>query len=296
MLRLLSGVVAFFCAGFFFFFPFFAFAFEVSPSVIDVSFGEGISEVTQVFSIVNTLDEVRLFEARVQQVTFASDGGIAAFTDISSEVGARVSPPVVEVNPAAEQTFTVTFTHPEFVTADQVFALVVQERSQEGEELLSGFVGLIFPQDVAEALPGSFRIDAFTVAPSSEEGALEAFVQFTNTGSVLVRPASVIILTNRFGTEIGRVAFASHEGRLPVGTTRVVSDLLPSPDFGFWHMGGPVTFTLLSLPAEGGEVQQASIQVPTRMGKGILFSGVLFVFLGACLVIFFFKKRGILRP
>lgn len=295
MFRVFFRRVALFSSLLFFFFPSLVFAFEVSPSVVDLSFGEDVSEVTQVFSIINTFDEVRLYEARVQQVTFASDGSIASFSDISSEIGATVSPPFAEVNPALEQTFTVTFTHPEVVTADQVFALVIRERSTQGDELLSGFVALVFPQDILGASTPSFRIDAFTVVPSVEQNALEAFAQFTNTGSVLARPASIIVVSNRFGRELGRFAFASYEGRLPVGTTRVVSDLLPPPDFGFWHVGGPVTFTLLSVPVEGGEVQGASVKISSSVGVGILLIGALLVFFGSCLVVFLLKKRGILR-
>lgn len=292
MFRAFFSVVILFCLEFF---PLTVAAFEVSPSVVDASFATGVSEVTQVFSLVNTSEQVRLYEAELQFVSFASDGSIAGFSDIPSDFDVLVSPPIAEVASGAEQVFTVVFSHPEQVAADQVFALLVQEQNLQGGEVLSGFVALLFPQDVLQVLPGSFRIDAFAVVPSSDEDSLEALAQFTNTGSVLVRPASIIIVSNRFGTEIGRFVFASNEGRLPVGTTRTVSDTLFSPDFGFWHVGGPVTFTLMSVPVEGGDVQWASVELATGFGMGVLLSGILFIFLGACFVVFLFKKRGILR-
>lgn len=292
MFRAFFSVAILFCFGFF---PLTVAAFEVSPSVVDVSFATGVSEVTQVFSLVNTSDQVRLYEAELQLVSFAPDGSIVGFSDIPSDFDAVVSPPIAEIAPGVEQVFTVVFPHPEQVAADQVFALLAQEQSLQGGEILSGFVALLFPQDVAQTLPGSFRIDAFAVVPSSDEDSLEVLAQFTNTGGTLVRPASIIIVSNRFGTEIGRFVFASHEGRLPVGTTRTISDTLFSPDFGFWHVGGPVTFTLMSVPVEGGDVQQASVELATGFGAGVLFGGIFFIFLGACLVVFLFKKRGILR-
>ncbi len=277
------------------FFPFVTFAFEVSPSVVDVSFGGDISEVTQVFSVFNTFGDVRVYTAEVQEVIFAADGSIAGFSSISSEIDASVSPSFVSLNPATEQSFTVRFAHPEAVTADQVFALVVHERRTQDDELVSGFVALVFPQDISGTLQGSLRIDAFAVTPSFAEHTLEISAQFTNTSDVLVRPTSMIVISNRFGTELGRLAFSPFAGRLPVGTTRRVSDVFPLFDFGFWHVGGPVTFTLLTAPFAGGAVQRASVHVSTNLGSGIFLVSVCFLFFLVGLVVFWVKKRGILR-
>ncbi len=273
-------------------FPHPCFAFEVSPSVVDISFSQS-TEVLQDFFVINTDNVQKIYEAEVKLVTFAPNGSISALSDIPESLEANVSPRTALVDAGVKQQFIITFLHPEKVTADQVFAVALYERGDVDTEVSGGFVTLLFPTDVVPEAQPSFRIDAFTVIPT--DGGFRGIMQLTNTGDALVKPISVIFVHDMFGREIGRFVFADHEGRLPVGTTRVISDVLPFADFGLWHVGGRVTFDLDSVAVQGGEAQYASITLGTMPGKGVLFlaGGIVLLLVGV--VVFFIKKRGILR-
>lgn len=274
-------------------FPFSCLAFSVSPAVVDVAFPIDGSVVTQVFSLTNTQEVAQTYVAKVQEVTFTADGSIAGFSDVSSDIGAVVDPSQVTVLSGGTQTFTVTFTHSDVVTSAQIFALFLTEKGGDHQEVSDAFAALLFPQGIASSSLPSLRIDAFTFI--DDGGDIRAVAQLTNTSDVLVRPASMLIGQDRFGKEIGRWVFAPDAGRLPVGTTRVVSDILPLTSLGFWHVGGDVTFTLLSIPDTGGDVQRASITFFTYPGIGIWIVGGAVLLFGVGIVVFFFKKRGILR-
>jgi hypothetical protein len=283
------------CASIFFFLaslvPLFCFAFEVSPAVSDISFSG--DDVTQVISVKNTDADARLYRAEVQEVYFAPDGTIAEFVPPAVDLGAAVTPTYGEITTGGEQLFTVSFLHPEYVLPDDVFALVVYEQ-QQATQVAGGFIALLFPSDFFQDAPGSFRIDAFQVF--FDEAGIQGVAQMTNTSDVLVRPTSMIIVTDVFGRELGRFAFAAYEGRLPVGTTRVVHDVFPFTGFGFWHVGGRVNFTLLSVgDGEGGEIQHASVTLETFPGKGMMaiVCGIAVLFMVG--IILWKKRTGILR-
>ncbi len=277
-----------------FFFPAACFAFEVSPSVSDISFFEVSEEITQVISVVNTGIDKKTYEVEVKLVDFASDGSIVGFSDVPSVVGVYVFPEVAEVLANTEQVFTVEFSYPEKVTADQVFGLVIHEKGLGNQQLSSAFVALMFPKDVPLAdVENFFRIDAFTII--SLEGALQAVAQFTNTGGAVVKPTSILIAQDIFGRELVRWVFADQAGRLPAGTTRIVTDMLPYDHFGFWHVGGPVSFSLLSVANGGGAVQQASVELVTIPGAGVIAGAVCVALFFVGGVTFLLKRRGILR-
>lgn len=291
--RVRRGVLSFFVA-FIFVLPGTCFAFEASPSVSDLSFSEGTGEVTQLISVFNTEVDQKTYEAVVKLVNFASDGSIAGFSDVPRAVGASVSPGIVEVPAGTEQVFTVLFSYPEKVTSDQVFGLVISEKGLENQQLSSAFVALMFPEGVASAdSENSFRIDAFTIVFA--EDVLQAVAQFTNTGDVVVKPASIIIAQDIFGRELARSVFADQSGRLPVGTTRIVTDMLPYDHFGFWHVGGRVSFSLLSVADGGGAVQQASVELDTIPGMGVIVAAVCVALFFVGGIIFLLRRRGILR-
>jgi hypothetical protein len=277
-----------------FLFPFFCFGFSVTPPVADITLSSDGSLVTQVFSLTNSHEFSRDYTAKVQEVTFTSDGSIASFRDVSYDIGVSVEPESVAVPSRASQTFTVSFAHPDMITVSQVFALVLTEEGGAGQEVTDAFAALLFPQGVVTSAMPVFRIDAFTFFQDGED--VRAAARFTNTGEVLVRPVSIIVTENRFGHEIGRFAFVQDAGRLPVGTTRVVSDVISLDSLGFWHVGGDVTFTLLSIPDVGGEVQRATITFFTYPGLGVwIVGGAIFIFIIVVTVLLFRKKRGILR-
>lgn len=288
------GAISFFTV-YVFFFPVGCFAFEASPSVSDLSFSESEDTVTQVISVLNTEASQKTYEARLVLVAFASDGSIADFFDVPHDIDAHVFPEFAEVSASAEQAFTVEFSHPEKITADQVFGLVIHEQGLENQELSSAFVALIFPRNAALTdVKNSFRIDAFTIV--SVENVFQAIAQFTNTGDVVIKPTSILVARDMFGRELFRSVFADQVGRLPVGTTRVIADVLPYNHFGFWHVGGPVLFSLLSVADDGGGfVQQASVEFMTTPGNGVIGAVVCAVlfFIGG--MVFFWKRRGILR-
>lgn len=274
-----------------FFIPQSVFAFRVSPSVVDLSFSDA-SVVTQVISLVNIEESSRAYDARVQRVVFAPDGSIAHFEPVPAEVGMSVSPENITVAPGKEELFTITFAHPDQVLASDVFSLVLSERFQDHGDLSGGFVVLFFPESVVQPGEVAFRIDAFAV---KKEDPLRVVAQFSNTGSAVVKPVSLLVAKDFLGRERYRGFFAEHEGRLPVGSTRVLEERLPFSDFGVWHIGGPVTFLLASVGLQGGEVQQARIVLQTMPGIGvitILFCGVVCLLGG---VLRFVKRRGILR-
>lgn len=291
--RVRRGVLSFFVA-FIFALPGACFAFEVSPSVSDLSFSESTGEVTQLISVFNTEVDQKMYEAVVKLVNFASDGSISGFSDVPRAVGASVSPGIIEVPAGTEQVFTVLFSYPEKVTSDQVFGLVISEKGLENQQLSSAFVALMFPEGAASVdSEHSFRIDAFTIVFADD--VLQAVAQFTNTGDAVVKPTSIIIAQDIFGRELARSVFADQASRLPVGTTRVITDALPYDHFGFWHVGGPVSFSLLSVADGGGAVQQASVELDTIPGIGVVVvvACVALLFIGG--IIFLLKRRGILR-
>jgi len=272
--------------------PFGCFAFTVSPSVIDVPFTSE-EPVVQVISVTNTTAIVQTYEARIQEVFFAEDGSIASFADVDSRVGVSVDESHLQLEPGVEGAFAVTFSHPEAVASSQVFGLLITEYGGDVQQISGGFVALLFPEKVVTDELLSFRIDLFTVVQEHDD--IRVVAQFANTGDVLVRPSSIIVVTNQFDREIERFVFADHEGRLPVGTARVFSENLPFDSFGVFHLGGEVTFTLLSLAEGGGEVQRASAVLATRPGIGIFYiAGILSVLLLVGFV-FLVKRRGILR-
>lgn len=286
--------VCFFVFLFFFFLsPFACLAFSVSPSVSDVSFFGDQDEVSQLISVVNTDTVERRYSAELVLLSFASDGSISDFSDVSRDLEVDVFPKNAQVPAGAEQIFTVIFSRPERVTSDQVFGLLLHERGALDEQVSPAFVALLFPQlDEFSAPLASFRIDAFSVSPV--DAGLQAVVQFTNTGTVVVRPSSFIIARNIFGRELARSVFVEQSGRLPVGTTRVFVESLPYTDFGFWHVGGPVSFSLLSF-VEGSHMSaQASVHFFTFPGLGVIICAVSFVIFFVGTVLFFLKKRGIL--
>lgn len=291
-MRLLFGV---FIAAFLgFLAPSFCFAFSVTPPVADIALSSDGSPVTQIFSLTNLYDFSRDYTAEVQEVAFTSDGSIASFRDVPDDVGVSVDPDYSVVPSAGTQAFTVSFAHPDMITASQVFALVLTEGGDPGQEVTDAFAALLFPQGVVTSVSPMFRIDAFTFF--QDGGDVRATAQFTNTGEVLVRPISIILAEDRLGRELGRFAFVQDAGRLPVGTTRVVSDVIPLGSLGLWHVGGDVTFTLLSVPDVGGEVQQATITFFTYPGLGIWIVGsVIFLFVIIATIILIRKRRGILR-
>ncbi|MEK9156991.1 MAG: hypothetical protein AAB448_02570 [Patescibacteria group bacterium] len=287
------GVISFFVA-FTFFLPSACFAFDVLPSVSDVSFSAEMGEVTQLISVFNRGVDQKMYDAEIQLIIFAPDGSIAGFSDVPSVIGASVSPKIAEVPADTEQVFTVVFSHAEQVTPDQVFGLVIHERELEYQQLSSAFVAFIFPEGVASAgFEASFRIDAFSVTLT--EGVLQGVVQFTNTGTVVAKPTSIILAQDMFGRELARSVFAEQTGRLPVGTTRVIVDVLPYDHFGFWHVGGPVSFSLLSVVDEGGVVQWASVELFTTPGKGVIAVMACSALFFAGGAIFLLKRRGILQ-
>lgn len=280
-----------FLFGFFFCVPRFVSAFQVSPSVVDLSFSDA-SVVTQVVSLVNIEESTRVYDARVQRVVFAPDGSISRFEPVPVEVGMSVSPQNATVAPDQEEFFTITFAHPDEVLASHVFSLVLSERLEDNGELSGGFVVLLFPESVAQPGEVAFRIDTFSV---QQENFLHVVAQFSNTGSAVVKPTSLLVAKDFLGRERYRGFFGEHEGRLPVGSTRVLEEELPFADFGMWHVGGPVTFILSSVGLQGGEVQRATVVLQTMPGTGvvmILFCGAI-CFLGAIFLLV--KRRGILR-
>ena len=266
-------------------------AFQVSPSVIDSDFS-GIAPVVELISVKNDDVLSHRYKALLKKVSFASDGTIASFSDISLDVGVSVSPGDLIVSSGDEGIYTVTFAHPEQIFANDVFALLVEERDVESQNISGSIATLFFPEAVAEPVSPMFRIDA--LGASMGEGELSVKAQFTNTGNVFVRPASLLVVKDVFGREIFQGVFAQNEGRLPVGTTRTVSDSIVTSFLGPWHLGGGIALTLVSVPVQGGSVERASVRIETWPGIGVLSvaSGLLCV-LG--IFVFFFKKRGILR-
>lgn len=290
--RYFGGVASFFLA-LCFFVPQISHAFEIFPPVADVSFADGTQVIEQIFSVTHNESQPKTYEASVHVVTFFEDGSIDDLEEAPSSLSLDVSPASAVVLPGAEQMFTVTFGNSSLVTSEQVFALVLEERGNDDDRVSAGFIALLFPEDVQNTGNALFRIDAFS-AVFADDG-LRAVAQFTNTGTALVKPRSLIVVHDVFGRELFRGVFAEHEGRLPVGTTRIVSDTLSFVDFGVWHVGGFVDVSLFSLASVDGEMQYASIKRFTFPGVGILGSA-LFVFLlcvGAA--VFLWKKRGILR-
>lgn len=273
----------------FLFLPFPCLAFTVSPAVVDVPF-VAQERVVQVFSIVNTTERVQTYVVEIQEVFFAQDGNVSSFADSDPRLGAFVDVPRLSLAPGAEGMITVTFSFPEMVSPSDVFGLVLTEQEGDAQDLSSGFVALLFPTGITSDVP-AFRIDAFTVVEDGHD--LRVVGQFTNTGTILARPASFVVVHDRFAHEISRFVFAEHEGRLPVGTTRVFSEALPF-SFGFFHLGGDVTFTLWSFAEGSDDVQRASVVLATRPGLGIFFIAGGFVFLLFVAIIFFYR-RGILR-
>lgn len=273
--------------------PFSASAFTVSPSVVDFTVPSDGSSVSQVVSLLNTTDIEQTYEAKVQEVFFAEDGSIASFAEVDRRIGASVDVSRLTLLPGEEGALTIAFAHPEEIRSSHVFGLVITEKNGEVDQLSQAFVVLFFPEGaLSETLP-MFRIDLFTILREGKD--FVGVAQFTNTGEALVRPASLIVVTDRFHNEIGRYAFAQYEGRLPLGTSRTISSMLPFSSFGWWHPGGDVTFTLLSVADGGNEVQQASVVYATRPGVGVLFVGALIILFGSIFVLFLWKRRGILR-
>lgn len=288
----MRGIAVFLLAFFFSSIPVSCFAFSVSPSVADVSFATS-GEVTQIFSVVNTQDVAQTYDARVQTVLFAADGSIGSFADVASGIQVSVDPREAVIAPGESGVFTVTFLGPQHVSSSDVFALILTENSTDSQEVSDAFAALIFPQGIASEDPGSLRIDAFTFLRDGAD--IRAVAQLTNTSEVLVRPVSLLVAQDGFGHEIGRFAFAQNAGRLPVGTTRVVSDVVSFSALGFWHLGGDVTFTLLSIPDTGGVVQQATLVFFTYPGMGVWIVGGVFLFFLLGIFLLLVKRRGILR-
>lgn len=286
-------VKTFFLALFFLIVPQISNAFEVSPTVADVSFADTSHSIEQIFSVTHREQEVKTYVAEVRLVVFSEDGSIQDLVEVPADIELSVSPLLAEVLPESEQIFTVTFGAPLRVSPDQVFALVLREQGGDDQQLTSGFIALMFPEDLEEQALGSFRIDAFTVGFVERE--LRAVAQFTNTGDVLLKPQSLVVVEDFFGRELFRGVFAAHEGRLPVGTTRVIFDVLPVVDFGFWHIGGEVTFSLLSVASPESDVQQAVVTLATIPGNGVL--GIVGCAVLSCVggIVFLWRKRGILR-
>lgn len=286
-------VTTFFLVCFFFIIPHTGNAFAVSPSVADVFFSHTLDSVEQIFSLTHTEEQLKTYTAEVRLVVFSEDGNIQDLLEASSDIELSVFPRLAHVLPGSEQLFTVTFGAPSRVTSDQVFALILREQNSDDQQLTPGFIALIFPEGIENHSTASFRIDAFTVG--FVEGKIQAITQFTNTGSALIKPQSILIAEDIFGRELFRSVFAEYEGRLPVGTTRVISDPLPVPDFGFWHVGGDVTFSLLSVASGGGDVQQASVTFSTIPGLGVFVVGGCVATFFVSGMVFLKRKRGILH-
>lgn len=275
-----------------FFIPVQTYALEVSPAIVDLSFSPEQGPVTQTFTLSVPEDDQKTYTALLQRVVFAPDGTIQDFFAIDAALGASVT--TLNGDHSEDQSFSVLFTHPELVAPDDVFGLVITEDAVRDRQISPGFIALIFPEHLLGDTPGTFRIDALTAALEHHE--LRVFAQFTNTSSVLVKPVSLILIQDMFGRELFRGVFAPHEGRLPVGTTRVVQDIFSHIDFGVWHVGGKVSLTLMSIGGEGGEVQQASVVVRTFPGKGFIgISLSIGVLLLIVVCAFLIKRRGILQ-
>lgn len=266
-------------------------AFQVSPSVIDADFS-GIVPIDELVSVKNDDELPHQYKASLKKVSFASDGTISSFPDISFDFGVSVSPESMVISSGDEGMYTVTFAHPERISANDVFALLIEEQDAEHQNISGSIATLFFPEAVAEPVSPMFRIDALSA--SLGEGEMNVETQFTNTGNVFVRPASLLVAKDMFGREIFQSVFAQNEGRLPVGTTRTVSDSIATSFFGPWHIGGEVTLTLVSVPVQGGPMEQASVRIETWPGVGVL-SVALGLICAMGIFIFFFKKRGILK-
>jgi hypothetical protein len=281
----------FFCLFFLFAFPFCGKAFEVRPAVVDIVFPPDSPEVTQTISVKNIDDADKLYEASMRRVTFAPDGSIAALQEVNGQDEVSLSPSFFPLSSQAEGAFTVTFSSPGRISHDRVFGLLITEKDVLGQEISGAFVVLLFPEPSPDAVR-HFRIDAFSVLP--KEDGLEGIVQLSNLGETLVKPALVLVVTDKTGKEIDRFVFAEHEGRLPVGTSRVITDTLLLRDFGWWHPGGDLTFRLLATSGAGDEVQQAVVRLSSQVGMGYWILGALLFLLFGGGVVFLRKKQGIL--
>ncbi len=265
------------------------FAFEVTPSVIDVP-RNYLDDFSQVITVKNLMPDTRMYEAKLHAVSLNEQGIVSGLREIPPSELYSLQPALLSLRSGEEGAFSFSLLRE---ISEFPLGLLITEKSFSGEQVIGSFLVLFFLEPSEDAV-SAVRIDALSAQPDAEHVRIVA--QVSNIGDVFMKPRMLVHFSDEQGRDLGSFPFLPHGGRLPVGTTRTLSESYPLPDLGLWNLGKDVIvrFSLISL--QGDVLEEAHVRYATSFGRGyFIFIAIIPVFLVG-LFLFFRKKRGILSP